>query len=262
MTDLVRIGSETARRGFENEKEIAKKFNDWRTDPEARKWLRIMGYPLEEIEKVEAKVIPGHKADLSVSVSVRGQPITVQNISAKEANSNSNYNQIDKRWVRNYSKLWNLPPNVMRSLEIYCGEISPLELLKAGEITKEKYDSLEDKRRFFMNEFERSDSEAVLDFFSKNKSSIVEDVLKGRGEYAADWMLVTQLNGSENEINWVLADMDDVIKIFEKGDVRLSPKNNIKIGEITVQRKGGDNGRKTANMLQFKMNPCLLFDHR
>ena len=27
-----------------------------------------------------------------------------------------------------------------------------------------------------------------------------------------------------------------------------------------MQRKGGDGGRKTAQMLQFKINPALLFE--
>ncbi len=37
-------------------------------------------------------------------------------------------------------------------------------------------------------------------------------------------------------------------------------QGNIKIGNITMQRKGGDSGRKTAQMLQFKRNPAELFD--
>jgi hypothetical protein len=32
------------------------------------------------------------------------------------------------------------------------------------------------------------------------------------------------------------------------------------MGKITIQRKGGDAGKDTVNMLQFKFNPCLLFD--
>ena len=35
---------------------------------------------------------------------------------------------------------------------------------------------------------------------------------------------------------------------------------NLRIGRITMQRKGGDAGRATAKMLQFKINPVLLFD--
>jgi hypothetical protein len=27
-----------------------------------------------------------------------------------------------------------------------------------------------------------------------------------------------------------------------------------------MQRKGGDNGRQSANMLQFKLNPVEIFD--
>jgi hypothetical protein len=29
-----------------------------------------------------------------------------------------------------------------------------------------------------------------------------------------------------------------------------------------MQRKGGDNGRDTARMLQFKINPVLLFNSK
>jgi len=32
------------------------------------------------------------------------------------------------------------------------------------------------------------------------------------------------------------------------------------MGKITMQRKGGNNGRPIANMLQFKINPAKLFD--
>jgi len=35
---------------------------------------------------------------------------------------------------------------------------------------------------------------------------------------------------------------------------------SLKIGRIAMQRKGGDDGRKTAQMVQFKINPAELFD--
>ena len=40
----------------------------------------------------------------------------------------------------------------------------------------------------------------------------------------------------------------------------MTPRGSISIGKITVQRKGGDGGRDTANMLQFKINPAELID--
>lgn len=43
-----------------------------------------------------------------------------------------------------------------------------------------------------------------------------------------------------------------------KNEVSITKKGSFKIGNITVQRKGGDNGRESANMLQFKINPAEL----
>ncbi|MDY3113810.1 MAG: hypothetical protein SOW25_05730 [Helicobacter sp.] len=34
----------------------------------------------------------------------------------------------------------------------------------------------------------------------------------------------------------------------------------MKIGKVGVQRKGGDGGKESAKMLQFKLNPCELFE--
>ena len=51
-----------------------------------------------------------------------------------------------------------------------------------------------------------------------------------------------------------------VMNYFNDGEVRLSPRGSLMIGKITMQRKGGDGGRPSANMLQFKINPAELFD--
>src|SRR3989344_1802130 len=131
MTDLVRIGSETAKGGFANEKTIAKKFENWRKDKEA------------------------------------------------------------KRWVKNYVNMWEIPDNIAILLKIFCGEISPSELLKERKITKQKYDSLRDKRRFFMDEFESKHKKSVVDFFKKNKILVLTDIIKGRDKFSAGWILVT-----------------------------------------------------------------------
>jgi hypothetical protein len=55
--------------------------------------------------------------------------------------------------------------------------------------------------------------------------------------------------------------MDEVLqKMGLDGDVKISPRGSLYIGKITMQRKGGDRGRPTANMLQFKINPIDLLD--
>jgi dissimilatory sulfite reductase (desulfoviridin) alpha/beta subunit len=59
---------------------------------------------------------------------------------------------------------------------------------------------------------------------------------------------------------WTLRKAEDVIKFYGEGTVVITRNGNLKIGGITMQRKGGDGGRETAKMLQFKINPAKLFD--
>lgn len=54
--------------------------------------------------------------------------------------------------------------------------------------------------------------------------------------------------------------MNFCLNYFGNGKVEMTERGNFKIGKITMQRKGGDGGRNTANMLQFKLNPAELFD--
>ena len=260
MNDLVRIGSETAKGGFANEKTIAKKFDRWNKDKEAQKWLKIMGYHLDEIKDVEAVILHGHKTDIQIKVTIILKRATsVQNLSIKKANNDADFNQIDKRWVKNYVDLWNIPDNIVNLLEIFCGKISPKQLLKERKITKEKYKNLRDKRRFFMDEFENRHKKVIIEFFTKNKLLVVTEILKGRGQFAADWILVARYDKKKDKTSWVLVDINKAMSIFGEGDVKISPRGSISIGRITLQRKGGDGDRETGKMLQFKIKPCDLF---
>ncbi|HLC78719.1 MAG TPA: type II restriction endonuclease [Candidatus Nanoarchaeia archaeon] len=260
MGDLVRIGSETAKGGFANEDIIVKKFNSWKKDREAKKWLVIMGYNIKEIRKVEAIKLHGHKTDVQIKVLVTlKKAISVQNISIKKANNDADYNQVDKRWVKSYKEMWRIPQEVVKMLMIFTGEVSPKQLLKERKITKQKYKSLRDKRRFFLDEFNEDRGEELLTFFRKNKMLIVTDIIKGNDKFAASWMLVTRCDTQRDETSWVLADINSAMNVFSQGEIKISPQGSLYIGRITMQRKGGDAGRKTANMLQFKIKPCDLF---
>lgn len=261
MTDLVRIGSETAKGGFANERDIARKFENWKQDKEAQKWLQIMDYNLKEIKKVETVILPNkYKADIQVKVIVTlKDAISVQNISIKKTNDDADFNQIDKRKVEKYVELWNMPQDVAYLLRVFCGEISPKELLDDGKVTQQKYNSLKDKLRFFMGEFEDKDKEKIVNFFKKNKILILTDIIKGRDKFSAAWILVTKYNQAHNETTWILADINKALNIFGEGEVEISPRGSISIGRITLQRKGGDGGRDTGKMLQFKIKPCDLF---
>lgn len=246
--DKVKLGSKTAKDGFRNEKHIADKFNNWYNDTEAKEWLIIMGYSLERIEYVKAIVISGYKADLNVKVQVKlKDALDIENIQVKLVSNKKGFNQIDKRWLKSYNEIWNIPNNVYKVLEYFTGEVKPYK------------DEVRDSRRMFMDEFTQEERALVLDWLNKNKLLIISDILKGRGEFSAEWVLVAQK--LQENARWVLKNINEVIHYyFADGKVEMSPKGSIKLGKVTLQRKGGDNGRLTANMLQFKIDPTELFD--
>ena len=109
----------------------------------------------------------------------------------------------------------------------------------------------------FLSEMSESDQNKIIDYFTKNKILVVSDILKGRGKFSAGWMLVALVANGES--SWVLKSINHAMNVFADGPVRITKQGSLKIGKITMQRKGGDAGRDSAKMLQFKINPVELF---
>jgi hypothetical protein len=241
------LGSQTAKNGFLNEDDIVNKFNNWSIDEEAKKWLLIMQYDLNEIEYVKAVKLSGHKTDVQAQVTIKlKEAIDVQNLQVKLVSSKKGFNQIDKRWTDKYVELWDIPEKITTMLKKYTGDIVP------------NIENPRDKRRTFANEFNEIEQTKILEWLNKNKTLIVSDILKGRGQFSAEWMLVAQK--TEKNSRWILKPMNFCLNYFGNGEIEISKKGTFKIGKITMQRKGGDGGRKTANMLQFKIDPTELFE--
>lgn len=245
--NLVQKGSQTAKDGFKNEQNICDKFNNWQNDIEAKQWLSIMQYDLNEIEFVRAIVLHGYKADINVQIQIKlKEAIDTENIQVKLVSHKKGFNQVDKRWLSHYKEMWNIPDNIYELLQYYTGEIKPYK------------DNVRDIRRMFIDEFSTKEQEILLDWFSSNKVLILSDIIKGRGQFNAEWILVAQK--LDNNARWILVNINEALQHYSIGDVRISPKGSIYIGNVTMQRKGGDGGRETANMLQFKLDPTQLFN--
>ncbi len=240
----VELGSKTAKDGFRNEDDIRDKFNNWQTDADAQAWLAAMNYTVADIDHVRASKPHGKKADVEVTVRTKSGE-SVERISIKLVSSPNGFNQIDKRWLATYARMWNMPSDVVEALKLYVGETPP-------------HESSRDRRRMYLDELDPNVQKGIIDFFTAHKDEIVSDLLVGDGVHAAGWMMVTFK--ATDKPKWVIKSATDAIKCFGDGDVEITKAGNLRIGRITMQRKGGDNGRETANMLQFKINPVQLFD--
>lgn len=238
------VGSRTAREGFRNEDRIRDKFNDWKTDEDARVWLGFMGFKVPETESVTAAKPHGEKADVEVTVESRSG-VKTEGISIKLVSTENGFNQIDKRWLSTYAKMWRMPKEIEAALRLFVGEDRPNKPSRNPE-------------RMFLNELEPEARKRIVEFFSANKAEIVSDLFKGDGEHRAGWMMVALKSAAKPR--WALRSIDYAIEFYAAGPVEITLQGNLKIGRITMQRKGGDGGRETAKMLQFKINPALLFE--
>ncbi|MBF2056771.1 MAG: hypothetical protein IGQ45_06005 [Cyanobacterium sp. T60_A2020_053] len=180
------IGLLTAKEGFLNEKEICKKFESWKIDNEAKKWLEIMGYIPEKISSIDALHIPVKiskenanllgistdkyeesikykKADIQVQVKIIIKNVLhIENISLKKANISAGFNQVDKRPVKTYKKMWNFDNEVEKWLKAFTGEILPKDILSSEELK-----SIKDQRRLFFHEMPENVIKRIIDFFFK-----------------------------------------------------------------------------------------------
>ena len=270
------LGSKTAKGGFANEEAICEKFNNWKNDKEAKQWLKIMGYNIKNLDSVKAiripvrikksdlskyevsegeyeKLVRFKKADAQVKIIIRiGNIFKIENLSLKKANSDADYNQIDKRTVDIYQEMWRFDNEIALWLKLFTGEIFPKSRKKLIGKIKPK-----DKRRLFLTEIPEGIQKKIIQFFKKNKILVVSDIIKGRGGLSAGWMLVTRLNKQEKTTTWILKDINTVMNIFGSDDVEISLRGSLHIGKITMQRKGGT---PDPTKLQFKIKPCQLFE--
>ncbi len=266
MNKKQKIGSYTAKGGFKNEAILVSKFSNYQEDKDAQKWLGIMGYDYKKLSSLKAILLPARlskakmlelgvsedgcevaqgfkKADLQIILELNIDGVIYrENISAKKANIGAGFNQVDKRAVDKYAQMWNMPSDIIHILKLFTGEITPNGATR-------------DKRRMFLDEFSCEEVEKIIDFFDKNRVLIISDILRGRGAFAAEWMLVSEYNG--DEIRYIIKDINSVCNFFARGDIELSPRGSLKIGRVTMQRKGG---APDPTSLQFKINPLELFN--
>ena len=94
----------------------------------------------------------------------------VENLSLKKANSDADYNQVDKRWVDSYKEMWHFDDEIALALKLFTGEIPPSS---HREMLKVSVSQLRDKRRVFLTELKDDMVQKIISFFTRNKILVV-----------------------------------------------------------------------------------------
>ena len=123
--------------------------------------------------------------------------------------------------------------------------------------------------RTMLNEAPISAQEELLRFFQLYQRQIISHVLRGKakGALKADWLLLHEAKDADwiNNVGqrefWHLYPMSQVIDCCCSESPSITKAGNLTLGlGLTLQRKGGDGGAKTANDLQFKLNPKMIHE--
>ena len=182
--------------------------------------IKKFGFSEEDYEEL----MRFKKTDIQVQIRLIirvNNALRVENLSLKKANSDADYNQVDKRWVNSYKEMWHFDDEIALALKLFTGEIPPSS---HREMLKVSISQLRDKQRVFLTELRDEIVQKIISFFTRNKILVVSDILKGRGGFAADWMLVTRYNKKNDTTTWILKDINTAMNFFGKEHVKVSPR--------------------------------------
>ena len=88
---------------------------------------------------------------------------------------------------------------------------------------------------------------------------ILNDILKGRGQFASEWFLV--ILRLEDKIEWVLKPINEVIN-FYGGKVVFSPQGSLKIGRLLCKERVAMAAEKVQKCCNLRLIPCCLCKHK
>jgi len=156
------------------------------------------------------------------------------------------FGQVDRHYVDDLIN--NIPE--LKPIKKYLKNMCELPLNKEGTCNKTKLVIKLNK-----NNYKEDELKILIDTLNKYKKKIVRHVLYGSNEKYKPYILCGVKYKDGNRTTIIFYKMKDVINYICKSNfiIRLSG-TVIQLGDaFTMQRKGGDGGKKSANNLQFKL---------
>ena len=239
---LSNVQSEAAHRGLEAEQALIEKIN--RHDPDCV-WIVEECCETEGYGNFKAKK-PGNREKPDVLIyDDPSNILAMKGISMKTYKPEVSFSQANRG-----------------SLETYVEELGMsygvAETLRAFVVKNHKGE------RTMLNEAPVSAQDELLRFFQLYQRQIISHVLRGKakGVLKADWLLLHETINEDwiskvgNRDYWHLYPMATVIDCCCTEAPSITKAGNMILGlGLTLQRKGGDGGAKSANDLQFKLKP-------
>lgn len=239
--------SEAAHRGLDAEQALIQKINQH--DPDCM-WIVEECCGTEGYGDYKAKK-PGNREKPDVLLYDNPADIlAMKGISMKTYKPEVSFSQANRGSLETYVEEFGMSYGVAETLRAF------VEKNHQGE-------------RTMLNEAHISAQEELLRFFQLYQRQIISHVLRGKakGALKADWLLLHETKDADwlskvgSRESWHLYPMVTVIDCCCTESPSITKAGNLILGlGLTLQRKGGDGGAISANDLQFKLNPKLIYD--
>lgn len=238
---LSSIYSQAAKNGYKEEELVCKDLNTKLIKEEFRP---ILGNNYNECNRIKGN----HKCDIqSDNKILRGQV---------KKYKKGQFQQLDRQWISRFIK--NIPE--LNEVSQILKDLFEYPLLPNGT----HVDKSKNIKKLCNSNYSQEILDNLLDLLNKCKKQILEYAFYGLSlEIQPEYLFgVEYENNKRNKI--VVFKIEDVIKYLEKLNFKISPrKTSILLGDnrtISLQRKGGDSGKKCSNQLQIKLILSNLID--
>jgi len=240
--NLSYINSQTAKNGYKEEELVCKDLNNEHIRKEL---IAILG---NDYDECECNSIKGKKSDiLSKNKIIKGQV---------KKYKKGQFQQFDRHWINNIVKYI---PELKDASQI-LKDLFEYPLLPNGT----HVDKSKPIKKLCNSNYSQEVIENFLDILNNNITKILEYAFLGTDlEFMPEYLFgVEYVNEKRNKI--IVFKITNIIKYLEKLKFKVSKnKTCIILGEqgtISLQRKGGDKGKKGSNQLQFKIILSNLID--
>ena len=228
------INSETAKNGYNEEELVCKDLNN----EMIKKILSpIIGSEFDECIRVKGN----HKCDIKSNNDLLKAQV--------KKYKNGQFQQLDRHCL---TSLIEAVPELNTVIQI-LKDLLEYPLLPNGT----HVDKTCSIKKLCISNYSQETLDNLLTLLNKNKTQILMYAFTGNNlEMHPEYLFgVEYMNNKRNKL--VVFKIKDIISYLETLEFKISPrKTAILLGDesmISLQRKGGDNGRKSSNQLQIKI---------
>ncbi len=295
--------SRIARKGFKIEKRIVNHINNGTNV--GVKLIECISQVLNiSCRNYHAVRLHGRKADIKIICDDNEILVSV-----KSYKPEADYNHVERNFVEEYKRRWNMPEDVYTALKMFVGEVNqegkPVlhedmekeaermsfdafnneaqQRIARGFLSQDEYNKILEEvkkkgispgllgkmRRVTFNKLRNCNPrllQSVIEYFRGIKHAIVYDVLMGNEPIKIFIVVRREIHKDLEKLCYYIAKADTVIEVYSQGDVKITERGNLLIGDIELQRKGGNQWRggkwkdTVANQLQFKIRPSKILE--